>query len=263
MNFEDINFEELDEKFRIREESDSYLFKAYDEPIKSKSIKLAKKALEINSKNIDAENHITSFERDPIKRLEKYRKTMEKGKEILEQDDIFNKDNIGIFWGIVETRPYMRTKHAYLMTLMEVSQYTKAIEQCEEMLLLCNGDNMGIRYILVGLYAMLERFEQCEKLYKLFPEYSIQMWFPKAIIEYKKGNYKECKEILKEIAEENIYILDYLVGNKSFSYKKIQEFERSRSYSLGSESEAYFVLKDLKYLLDTVPMFIQFVEKSI
>ena len=32
---------------------------------------------------------------------------------------------------------------------------------------------------------------------------------------------------------------------------------------MGSEAEAYFVVKDNKYLLETVPAFIEFVESEI
>ena len=41
-----------DEKFIKREQSDDLLFEAYDEPVKSRAIKLAKQALEINSVHV-------------------------------------------------------------------------------------------------------------------------------------------------------------------------------------------------------------------
>lgn len=44
---------------------------------------------------------------------------------------------------------------------------------------------------------------------------------------------------------------------------KNMDFEDEGVYSWGSESEAYFVVKDYKYLLETVPMFIEFIEKDI
>ena len=68
------------EKFRKMEESDDLLFEAYEEPIKSKAIKLAKQALEIYPDNIDAENFITNFETNTIKKLKKYEDTLNKEK---------------------------------------------------------------------------------------------------------------------------------------------------------------------------------------
>lgn len=252
-----------DEKFIKEEQSDDLLFEAYDEPIKSRAIKLAKQALEINPDNIDAENFITKFETNTIKKLGKYKETLDKEQEKLEKEDLFNKENIGIFWGLIETRPYMRTKHCYMLTLMELGRYTEAIKQGEELLKLCKNDNQGIRYLIMGLYAVLERFEECEKIYNKYSDDSTFMLFPLAVMYYKKGDYRKCKKVLKEIQENNEYLLDYLIGIKKFTKAKIEDIEKNGTYSWGSESEAYLVAKDYKYLLETVPSFIEFIEREI
>lgn len=253
----------VDEEFRKREESDDLLFEAYDEPIKSKAIKLARQALEVNPNNIDAENFITKFETNAIKKLKKYEETLNKEKENLEKDDFFNKENIGIFWGLIRTRPYMRTKHSYMLTLMELGRYTEAVKQGEELLELCKSDNLGIRYLIMGLYTILEKFEECEKIYRKYSDDSTFMLFPLSIMYYKKGDYRKCKKILKQIKDENNYILDYLIGNIKFSKTKLEDIENNGTYSWGSEAEAYFVTKDYKYLLGTVPTYIQFIEREI
>lgn len=252
-----------DEEFMKREKSDDLLFEAYDEPVKSKAIKLARQALEINPDNIDAENFITKFETNTIKKLEKYKNTLDKEQVKLEKDDMFNKENIGIFWGLIETRPYMRTKHCYMLTLMELGRYNEAIKQGEELLELCQSDNQGVRYLMLGLYAVLEKFEECETLYKKYLDDSTFMLFPLSIMYYKKGDYKKSKKILKMIQENNEYILEYLKQKIRFTKAKIDNIEEEGTYSWGSESEAYLVVKDYKYLLETVPTFIEFVEREV
>lgn len=252
-----------DEEFLKREQSDDLLFEAYDEPVVAKAIKLAKQALEIYPENIDAENFITKFETNAIKKLERYKETLDKEQVKLEKENIFNKGNIGIFWGLIETRPYMRTKHSYMITLMELGRYTEAIKQGEELLELCESDNQGIRYLILGLYAVLERFEECEEIYKRYSDDSTFMLFPLSIMYYKKGNYKKSKKILKNIQENNEYILEYLTKKSKLTKNKIEKIENEGTYSWGSEAEAYFVLKDYKYLLETVPTFIEFVEREI
>lgn len=251
-----------DEEFIKREQSDDLLFEAYEEPIKSKAIKLAKQALEINPDNIDAENFITKFETNTIKKLGKYKETLDKEQAKLEKEDFFNKENIGIFWGLMETRPYMRTKHSYMLTLMELGRYTEAIKQGEELLKLCESDNLGIRYLIMGLYTVLERFEECDKIYNKYSDDSTFMLFPLSIMYYKKGDYKKCKKILKEIQENNEYLLNYLIGRKKFTKTKVEYIEINGTYSWGSEEEAYFIAKDYKYLLETVPSFIEFIERE-
>ena len=84
------NMDFEDEEFIKREQSDDLLFEAYDEPVKTKAIKLAKQALEINPDNIDAENFITKFESNTIKKLQKYGETLNKEKANLEKQDFFN-----------------------------------------------------------------------------------------------------------------------------------------------------------------------------
>lgn len=251
-----------DEKFIKEEQSDDLLFEAYDEPIKLKAIKLAKQALEINPDNIDAENFITKFETNTIKKLGKYKETLDKEQAKLEKEDFFNKENIGIFWGLIETRPYMRTKHSYMLTLMELGRYTEAIKQGKELLELCESDNLGVRYLIMGLYTVLERFEECEKIYNKYSDDSTFMLFPLAVMYYKRGDYRKCKKVLKEIQENNKYLLDYLIGIKKFTKAKIKDIETDGTYSWGSESEAYLVAKDYKYLLETVPSFIEFIERE-
>ena len=252
-----------DEEFIKKEQSDDLLFEAYDEPVKTKAIKLAKRALEINPNNIDAENFITKYETNAIKRLKKYEETLNKEKNNLEKEKLFNKENIGIFWGLIETRPYMRTKHCYMLTLMELGRYTEAIKQGEELLKLCESDNLGIRYLIIGLYTVLEKFDKAEELYNKYLDDSAFMLFPLSIMHYKKGDYRKCKKVLKSIQESNEYLLNYLTGRKKFTKAKVEDIEINGTYSWGSEAEAYLVVKDNKYLLETVPTFIEFIESEI
>ena len=118
-------------------------------------------------------------------------------------------------------------------------------------------------YSVMGLYAVLERFEECEKIYNSYLDNSTFMLFPLSIMYYKKGDYRKAKKILKSIQENNEYILGYLKQEIKFTKAKIDNIENKGTYSWGSEAEAYLVVKDYKYLLETVPTFIEFVEREI
>ena len=140
---------------------------------------------------------------------------------------------------------------------------TKAIKQGEELLKLCESDNLGIRYLIIGLYTVLEKFDKAEKIYNKYSEASTFMWFPLSIMYYKEGNYRKCKKVLKQLQENNEYLLNYLTGRKKFTKAKVEDIEINGTYLWGSEAEAYFVVKDNKYLLETVPSFIEFIEREI
>lgn len=244
-----------DPKFR----SDDLLEEAYNTSSKTKAIKLAKQALELNPENIDAECFIADFEENKIKKLNKMETIIEKATQILEKDNMFDKENIGIFWGILETRPYMRARNRKLAILMDLGRYTDAIKECEELLNLCESDNLGIRYILIGLYCILEKFEECEKLYKKFNEYSAFMLFPMAIMYFKKGDYKKSKKFLKDVQESNPYIIKMLKNDIAMT----ENSEDIEYYAHGSKEEAIIIIDDLLYLLGSVPSFITFINLEL
>ncbi|KAI0650056.1 hypothetical protein C8Q79DRAFT_1006363 [Trametes meyenii] len=52
-------------------------------------------------------------------------------------------EHVGRFWGIIETRPYMRVLQAKVRFTFENKDYNKCADTIIEMLRLCPGDNMG------------------------------------------------------------------------------------------------------------------------
>ena len=254
LNNNEIEFDD-DPKFQ----SDDLLEEAFEATSKTKAIKLAKQALEIYPDNIDAESFIADYEEHQIKKLEKYNNIIEHATKLLEKENIFDQENIGDFWGILETRPYMRARSKKITILIDLGRYTEAINECEEMLKLCESDNLGIRYTLIGLYCALEKFEECEKLYKKYNEDSVFMLFPMAIMNFKKGNYKETKKFLKDVQEINPYIIKILKNEISMQ-KNADDIEY---YAPGSMEEASIIINDLLYLLWSVPSFITFIEIEI
>ncbi len=69
----------------------------------------------------------------------------------------FFEENVGHFWGIVETRPYMRARLGLAFTLWGTGERDAAIEQAQDMLRLNPGDNQGVRYPLMLWLLETER----------------------------------------------------------------------------------------------------------
>ena len=107
----------------------------------------------------------------------------------------------------------------------------------------------------------MEKFEEVEKIYNKYLDDSTFMLFPLSIMYFKKGDYRKCKKTLKEVQENNEHILKYLVGINKI--KNTEDIETKGIYSWGSKEEAYLVVKDFKYLLETVPTFKEFIEREI
>ena len=189
------------------------------------------------------------------KKLKMYKETMDKVKAYLEEENIVSDKDIGNYYGICETRPYMRTRNLYIRTVIELGRYKEALEHCKEMVKLSENDNLGVRYTLIRLYTMLEEFDKVQEVYKYYGDDRLSMSLPLAISYYKKADYRKCKSLLKKIDSYNHYIIDYIT-NENGRYNHIDEiFKNSDLYGLGTPEEVYFVLKDLSYLLATVPFF--------
>lgn len=178
---------------------------------------------------------------------------MDKAKAYLEEENIVSDKNIGHYYGICKTRPYMRTRNLYTRTLIELGRYKEALEHCKEMEKLSKNDNLGVRFTLIGLNTMFEEFDKVQEIYNYYGDDRLFMSLPLAISYYNKADYRKCKSLLKKIDSYNHYIIDYIT-NENGRYNHIDEvFKNSDSYEFGTPEEVYFVFKDLSYLLATVP----------
>ncbi|KAH6605830.1 zinc finger domain-containing protein [Trichoderma cornu-damae] len=74
-------------------------------------------------------------------------------------------DYVGRFWGIVETRPYMRARYGLVDSMLvmygsaggPVDVVQTALDHLSDMMRLCRGDNMGLRDMIPALYIRLGR----------------------------------------------------------------------------------------------------------
>ena len=73
-------------------------------------------------------------------------------------------EHAGHFWGILETRTYMRARYALVEALLKIKTYaavTVAHANVMDMLRLCRGDNMGVRDLVPALYLRLGKDQEC------------------------------------------------------------------------------------------------------
>lgn len=79
-------------------------------------------------------------------------------------EDVFN-TAVGHFWGILDTRPYMRARFAFVEALLKAKDCKPAVElaldNLLDMLRLCRGDNMGLRDFVPALMLRLGREQEC------------------------------------------------------------------------------------------------------
>lgn len=212
-----------------KEHAQELIFKAMESAPKER-LKLAEEALEVYPYHPDAYNMLGEAERDPEKQLQLFKKGMEVGETDL--GETYFKENKGSFWGLSETRPYMRAKYNYAMLEAAVGSLEKAAEQCAELLELNQNDNQGVRYTLFVMYMDLGKYDEAKKLLDEYDErHTVEGAYNQALIEYAlNGMTATFKKLVKNAKNINPYVFDYLTGKQKLQAAKLIDQQEAAQY---------------------------------
>jgi len=198
----------------------------------AKGKKLVLKALEIYPDCADAYNYLGDCSENPEEALEFYRKAIEAGERDLGEKCF--KEDVGHFWGITRTRPYIRAKFSYAQMLALLENIDEAIAVYQDILRLNPNDNMGSRFELAPLLLEKKYFKAYYDLYKAYEDDVSFGWLYNYVLYLyiKIGAVKKTQEILRKAISYNPYVIDYMVGIKEMPD------ELPGQYLIGSEEEA-------------------------
>ena len=233
---------------------DSPIVKAYDlldQASNAKNdkerIKLVKKALEVYPDCLDAKLILAVNSDRPIKVLQEVNRCILDEKERLKKEGYFAKENIGHFYGIYETRPYIRGMYSLANMYANAGMINKATNLSKEILRLNEHDNTGVRYLLMGLYAYKEEINNMNQLYKKYKEDDLHIFVPFMIYYFKQGDYKNALKYLERIKKVNKNFVKY------FKEGLDEEAVMPSAYSIGDMSEVESVVAELEFLFSSVP----------
>lgn len=82
----------------------------------------------------------------------------------------FFRKHSGHFWGLFETRPYMRSKAGYAEALRLMNKSREAIREYEQLLNLNPMDNQGIRYRLLTACLEMNELDAAKSLVAKYPD---------------------------------------------------------------------------------------------
>ncbi len=189
---------------RTASSAEDFLELAQDADSEANALKYAKKALSLDPDNLDAEAMVIDIgSKDEIDLVKQLERAVAHGNKVMEKKGHM-KDDVGQFWGVVETRPYMRLCDNYVEALISCGMMGKAITECEEMLRLCENDNLGMRFKLIHLYAYMEEEEKALKLLEKYPDQEVAMMLlPISILYFKRGDWNEAEKYLKRLKKSN------------------------------------------------------------
>ena len=233
------SLDDLPESTTDKGRSQDLVSEAYNESVQ-KGKKLIKQALELDPDNADAYNYLASVETNVDKSLALYKQAIEAGERAL--GEAFMKEEKGHFWGMIETRPYMRAKAGLADCLFAKNRLNAAIDIYKEMLELNPRDNQGVRYLLSTILLAKKDLSDYESFIKTHPDEDCALWhYNNALYHFKKlgKSTKSDKELLKAY-KNNPHVVDYMLGLKEIPNEPPQYM------GMGDENEA------IAYIFDAI-----------
>lgn len=217
------------------QDAQDLIYDAWESPDPRKRVKLAYDALARSPDCADA--YVIFAEEIPGTLEEKrdmYAAGVEAGERALGGRPF--KEDVGHFWGLLETRPYMRARAGLAACLWELAEREEAVTHYRDLLRLNPNDNQGVRYTLLGCLLALGRDDEAGELLDS-PDYAddgTAMWpYSRALLTYRReGPSERAGVLLQEAIEVNPHVPVYLVGRKRVP-KELPDL-----IGLGDESEA-------------------------
>jgi tetratricopeptide (TPR) repeat protein len=229
------------------ERAQDKMYEAWEARGRKARVRLAREALAISADCVDA--YVLLAEetaRTPDEALKLYEEGVRAGEHAL-GPEAFTEGG-GHFWGILETRPYMRARAGVAECLWEVGEAGSAIEHYKELLRLNPGDNQGNRYPLARLLLEEGRDEELGALLKEYEEEASAEWlYTRALCLFRsEGASPRASRSLQEAFDENRFVPLFMLDLQPLP-------EDPPEYiSLGEESEALdYLLGNGDYWSDT------------
>jgi tetratricopeptide (TPR) repeat protein len=205
--------------------------RAFREPDPGRRADLAKQALELSPDCADA--YVLLAEQAPSRKeaLGLYEQAVAAGQRAIGPDAF--REHVGHFWGLLETRPYMRAREGLAHTLWNLGRREEAAEHLREMLRLNPNDNQGLRYTLAAWLLNLDRDEELTGLLERYDEPTAMWAYTRALLSFRqRGDTPEARRRLERARKANPHVPAYLLGRKPLP------LERPGSYRPGQPSEA-------------------------
>lgn len=245
--------------------SDDFLELAQDADNEGSALKYARKALKLDPDNLDAEFMVAEIaSRDELDLLKKLRLAVRHGEQVMESKGYADEDSIGHYWGITETRPYMRVRSAYMSLMKDLGMFRGAAAECEEMIRLCENDNLGVRYTLMHLYAILEDEQKALELHQKYDsEEETQMLLPLSVLYFKLGDLEKADDYLKRLAKANKDTKKFV---KAVLSDKLDQYTKEMSdygYCPFSIEELIVALMENQELFSMVPIYFYWADKQL
>jgi tetratricopeptide (TPR) repeat protein len=140
----------------------------------------------------------------------------------------------GEFWGLLETRPYMRARAGLSNTLWHLGEREAAVGIDLDLLRLNPNDNQGARYVAADRLLVLGRDRELETLLNAYrKDHSAFLSYSRALLAFRReGDSAQSRKALTRALTSNRHVPDYLLGREPMPKSELEYYEP------GKDSEA-------------------------
>ena len=219
------------------EEGQEVIYQALEATGKRR-LDLARQALTISPDVADAYVLLAEAATTPEEARRLYEQGVQAGERAL-GPATFTED-VGHFWGIVETRPYMRARQGLAEVLWHLKERETAIAHLQDMLRLNPGDNQGLRYTLASWLLTVGDDAALERLLAAYPDDAGAHWaYTRALLTFRRqGPGPAADRALRQALRANPHVPAYLLGAKPFPARTPDH------YGIGDDNEAVIYLAE-------------------
>jgi len=215
------------------EQAQELIYDAFDEQDPHRRVEIARKALQVSGDCADAYVLLaeeTAEEPEEAKKL--YEEALKAGERALGEETF--REEAGHFWGILETRPYMRARHGLALCLWVLGRREEAAEHYRRMLELNPNDNQGVREQLATALVELGNDEELGELLERYRDDGGATWaYTRALWTFRREGASERANVALQAAiQNNPFAPTYLLGEKELPDTPPDLIQ------MGSESEA-------------------------
>jgi len=208
------------------------IYEAFDSP-RPKRVELAYRALALSADCADAYGILAEEARTLNEKRDLYAAGVAAGERALGKEAF--QEEVGAFWGLIETRPYMRVRAGLADCLWQLGQREEAVARYQDLLRLNPSDNQGIRYLLIASLLTLGHNSEAEAL--LETDYagdaSAEWAYARVLLSFRQqGPGIEASRLLGVARHVNRFVPAYLTGAKRLP-KRIPD-----TVGFGDEAEA-------------------------
>jgi len=144
-------------------------------------------------------------------------------------------EDVGHFWGLTETRPYMRARAGLARSLWESGKREAALKHWRDLLRLNASDNQGIRYMLLPRLIEAGRGDEAEALLAQYEGDASADWaYGRLLLHFRRHGGGDAGLLIGDAFAINAFVPEYLTGRKPIP----SEDELPDTLAFGDETEA-------------------------